>query len=179
LKVIRSSSRTSRAVFLDRDGVLNARPPEHEYVTSVDEFEWLPGAREAVVQLKRGGWTVAVVSNQRGVALGIVSTETLREIERRIQGDLAPDTEIDLFSYCPHDLDEGCDCRKPQPGLIMRAAGDLGVRLAGSWMIGDAESDVSAGRAAGCSTVLLSPEAPDTAADLVKPDLAAAARSLC
>jgi histidinol phosphatase-like enzyme len=61
----------------------------------------------------------------------------------------------------------------------MRAAGDLGVRLAGSWMIGDAESDVSAGRAAGCSTVLLSPDAPDTAADLVKPDLAAAARSLC
>ena len=75
-------------MFLDRDGVLNARPPEHEYVMSADQFDWLPGAREAVVELKRAGWKVAVVSNQRGVARGLVSPETLAEIEQRIQADL-------------------------------------------------------------------------------------------
>jgi D-glycero-D-manno-heptose 1,7-bisphosphate phosphatase len=166
-------------VFLDRDGVLNVRPPEHEYVTSAAGFAWLQGAREAVVELKRCGWKVAVVSNQRGVALGLVSTETLGEIEQRIQSDLAPEAAIDLFSYCPHDADEGCDCRKPRPGLIARAAAELEVEPGESWMIGDEESDVAAGRAAGCSTILLSAGAPDTAADAVEPDLAAAARRLC
>jgi D-glycero-D-manno-heptose 1,7-bisphosphate phosphatase len=166
-------------VFLDRDGVLNVRPPEHEYVTSIDQFAWLPGAREAVLGLKGAGWKVAVVSNQRGVALGLVSRATLAEIEERIQGDLGPEAAIDLFSYCPHDADNGCDCRKPRPGLITRAAAALGVEPGESWMIGDEESDVAAGRAAGCSTILLSPDAPDTAADAVEPDLAAAARRLC
>jgi len=159
--------------------VLNARPPEHEYVTSVDQFAWLPGAREAVVQLKRAGWRVAVVSNQRGVARGLVSPETLAEIERRIQADLGSEGAIDGFYYCPHDADDGCDCRKPRPGLIARAAAELGVEPGESWMIGDEESDVAAGRAAGCSTILLSPDTPDTAADLVEPDLAATARRLC
>lgn len=166
-------------MFLDRDGVLNVRPPAHEYVTSADRFAWLPGAREAVVELKRCGWKVAVVSNQRGVALGRVTAEALAEIEQRIQSDLAPDAAIDGFFHCPHDVDEDCDCRKPRPGLLVRAAGELRVDPAGSWMIGDEESDVAAGRAAGCSTILLSPYAPDTAADRVEPDLAAAARSLC
>lgn len=167
-------------MFLDRDGVLNARPPEHEYVTSVDQFAWLPGAREAVVQLKRAGWKVAVVSNQRGVARGFVSTETLAEIERRIQADLGREGAIDGFYYCPHDLDAGCDCRKPQPGLITRAASELGVRLKGSWMIGDDETDVVAGRAAGCTTILLTSESPGRdVADLVEPNLLSATRWLC
>ena len=167
-------------MFLDRDGVLNARPPEHEYVTSVDQFDWLPGAREAVVRLKRAGWRIAVVSNQRGVARGLVSPETLTEIEERIQADLGPDAALDGFFYCPHDLDEGCDCRKPRPGLIVRASAELEVEPGGSWMIGDDESDVAAGRAAGCSTILIAPEGDDpSAADLVEPDLAAAARRLC
>ncbi len=167
-------------MFLDRDGVLNARPPEHEYVTSADQFDWLPGAREAVVRLKRAGWRIAVVSNQRGVARGLVSPETLREIEERIQADLGPDAALDGFFYCPHDLDEGCDCRKPRPGLIVRAAAELAVEAGGSWMIGDDESDVAAGRTAGCSTILIAPDLGDpSAADLVEPDLAAAARRLC
>lgn len=166
-------------MFLDRDGVLNARPPEHEYVTSVDRFAWLPGAREAVVELTAAGWKVAVVSNQRGVARGLVSSHTLAAIEQRIQGDLAPEAAIDGFYYCPHDDGEDCDCRKPRPGLIARAAAELGVEPGKSWMIGDSESDVAAGRAAGCSTILISPETSDTAADLVEPDLAAAARRLC
>jgi D-glycero-D-manno-heptose 1,7-bisphosphate phosphatase len=167
-------------VFLDRDGVLNARPPEHEYVMSADQFDWLPGAREAVVQLKRAGWKVAVVSNQRGVARGLVSPETLAEIEERMQADLGPGAALDGFFYCPHDLDESCDCRKPRPGLIVRAAAELGVEPGGSWMIGDDESDIAAGRAAGCSTILIAPDCDSTdAPDLVEPDLAAAARRLC
>jgi D-glycero-D-manno-heptose 1,7-bisphosphate phosphatase len=166
-------------VFLDRDGVLNVRPPEHEYLTSAERFAWLPGARAAVAELKGAGWKVAVVSNQRGVARGLVSSGTLAEIEARIQADLGPDAALDGFFYCPHDLDEGCDCRKPRPGLIVRAAAELGIEAEGSWMIGDDESDIAAGRAAGCSTILISADASNTAADLVEPDLATAARRLC
>ena len=87
-------------MFLDRDGVLNARPHEHEYVSSVDRFAWLPGAREAVGELKTAGWKVAIVSNQRGVARGLVSSHTLAAIERRIQGDLAPEAAIDGRGAC-------------------------------------------------------------------------------
>jgi D-glycero-D-manno-heptose 1,7-bisphosphate phosphatase len=166
-------------VFLDRDGVLNVRPPDHEYLTSAERFAWLPGAQAAIAELKGAGWKVAVVSNQRGVARGLVSSGTLAEIEARIQADLGPAAALDGFFYCPHDLDAGCDCRKPRPGLIVRAAAELGVEPEGSWMIGDDESDIAAGRAAGCSTILISPEASDTAADLVEPDLATAARRLC
>lgn len=152
---------TGHAVFLDRDGVLNERPPAHEYVTSADQFVWLPGARDAVARFKASGWKVAVVSNQRGVARGLVTFEVLAEIERKIQEDLGPDAAIDGFYYCPHDLDEGCDCRKPRPGLLVRAAGDLGLDRAQSWMIGDEQSDVEAGRAAGCATILIGGDEPD------------------
>jgi len=168
-----------RAVFLDRDGVLNPRPPEHTYLTSAGEFEWLPGAREAVVALKEAGWKVAVVSNQRGVARGLVSTDVLAQIEQRIQRDLRP-AAIDGFYYCPHDLDAGCDCRKPHPGLLMRAASELGVDRSASWMIGDDANDVAAGRAAGCRTILIAPDGHDPGdAELVEPDLLSATRRLC
>ena len=170
---------SERAAFLDRDGTINVKAPEGEYITAPEGFEFLPGAERAIRLLAERGWRVIVVSNQRGVARGLVSTETLAEIERRIQGDLAPEAAIDGFYYCPHDADDGCDCRKPRPGLIARAAAELGVEPGESWMIGDEESDVAAGRAAGCSTILLSPDTPDTAADLVEPDLAATARRLC
>jgi D-glycero-D-manno-heptose 1,7-bisphosphate phosphatase len=173
------SGEARRAVFLDRDGVLNRRPPEHSYLTSARQFEWLPGAREAVVGLKAAGWKVAVVSNQRGVARGLVSTGVLTQIEQQIQRQLGSAAAIDGFYYCLHDLDAGCDCRKPQPGLILRAATELGVDRSASWMIGDDESDVAAGRAAGCKTILIAPGGERGGADLVEPDLLSATRRLC
>ncbi len=169
-----------RGAFLDRDGVLNVRPDAHAYVTRPDELRWLPGAREAVAALNRAGYRVAVVSNQRGIARGLLDERVLAEIEQRMRSDLSEvGAAIDGFYYCPHDLDEGCDCRKPAPGLILRAAGELGVDCAGSVVIGDEETDVAAGRAAGCRTALVSSDpTPATDADIVAGDLSAAVRAL-
>ena len=92
-----------RAVFLDRDGTLNVRAPEHEYVTSVGDFAWMPGAVEGVAPLARNGYVLTVISNQRGVGRGLVSEATLREIEQRMQQDLAAaGCAIERFRYCFH-----------------------------------------------------------------------------
>ncbi len=166
-----------RAAFLDRDGVLNERPAPGEYVTSLDEFRWIDGAADAVARLRSADYLVLVVSNQRGVARGLVTEDELRRIERDIQARLADEgASVAGFYYCPHEIDAGCDCRKPAPGLLTRAAADHAVALSSSVMIGDAESDVLAGRAAGCPTVRIGDEATRTLADLLVPDLATAAR---
>jgi D-glycero-D-manno-heptose 1,7-bisphosphate phosphatase len=174
------SPRSGRtAVFLDRDGTLNVRPPEHEYVARVEDFEWLPGAPEAVALLASRGYLLGVVSNQRGVALGVVTEATLGAIEDRIQrrlGDLG--CRIDAFRYCRHDLSHPCSCRKPAPGLLLGLARELDVDLGRSWMIGDDASDVAAGRAAGCNTVILGAHGDGSGADLTAGSLLEASRIL-
>jgi D-glycero-D-manno-heptose 1,7-bisphosphate phosphatase len=162
---------TRRAVFLDRDGTLNVRPREHEYVTSDSEFVWLPGAREGLARLARAGFVLTVVSNQRGVARGIVTRAALAAIEQRIQCDLAAcDCAVTAFRYCVHDGAE-CECRKPKPGLVLDLARELDLDLAASWMIGDTEDDVAAGAAAGCTTVLLGDRGVATCADALAASL--------
>ena len=160
------------AAFLDRDGVLNERPADHDYVRAIEALVLLPGAADAVRRLAAAGYVPVAVSNQRGVARGLVTWETLRAIEevltREIGGRIA-------FYYCPHDDADACDCRKPAPGLILRAAAELGLDLGRSVMIGDAESDVEAGRAAGTRTIRIAPPGTVTSADATAPDLAAAA----
>lgn len=147
---------TRRAVLLDRDGTLNVCAALHEYVTTAEAFEWLPGAPEALARLSRAGYVLGVASNQRGVARGLIPAATLTAIEQRIQHDLAPlGSTIEAFRYCPHDYDARCDCRKPKPGLLQMLAGDLDIDLDQSWMVGDSASDVAAGRAAGCRTALV------------------------
>jgi len=165
-----------RAVFLDRDGTLNVRPPEHEYLTTAADFVWLPEAREAVGKLAQAGFVLTVVSNQRGVGRGLVSPEAIREIERLIQRDLAAEgCSIESFRYCFHADEDGCNCRKPRPGMILDLADELNLDLAESWVIGDAPSDVVAGRAAGCRTALLGRARRNEAkTDLVVDSLAAA-----
>lgn len=149
--------RVSRpAAFVDRDGTINVRAAEHEYLTSVGDFEWLPGAVDGLVLLARAGYPLTVVSNQRGVARGLVSTDVLSGIEDVIQRGLREyGCSVEAFKYCVHDLDAGCDCRKPKPGMLLELADKLELDLARSWMIGDTESDVLAGRAAGCRTALI------------------------
>jgi D-glycero-D-manno-heptose 1,7-bisphosphate phosphatase len=162
------------AVFLDRDGTLNVRPAEHEYVTAAQDFTWLPGAREGVARLAQAGYVLTVVSNQRGVGRGLVSRDVLEDIERRIQGDLAAEgCAIEAFRYCFHGDGDDCDCRKPRPGMILDLAGALELDLAASWVIGDAASDAAAGRAAGCRTAIVG--GADATADLVAPSLLDAA----
>ena len=147
------------AVFLDRDGTINVRPPEHDYVRDSRDFEWLPGALAGLRKLADAGLPLVVVSNQRGISLGLVTPSTLLEIERRIQEALGGDGhQVTAFRYCPHGLDDGCDCRKPRPGLLHAAAQELGLDLGRSWMVGDSEADIEAGLAAGCRTIRLSTE---------------------
>jgi D-glycero-D-manno-heptose 1,7-bisphosphate phosphatase len=162
----------TRAAFLDRDGVINSRPPEHAYVRHPDQLDLIPGAAEAVQLLREGGFVPVVVSNQRGVARGLVTHATLRAIEEKIRAGGIP---IERFYYCPHGRDTGCDCRKPRPGLLLKAAKDLDLELGQSVMIGDAESDISAGRAAGCFTVRVGPSRTETAAEALVETLLEAA----
>jgi D-glycero-D-manno-heptose 1,7-bisphosphate phosphatase len=168
---------SGRAIFLDRDGVLNVRPPEHDYVRSAADFRWLPGAADGAARLGRSGYVLAVVSNQRGVARGLLTWDVLEEIERLIQSELVHrGARIEAFRYCPHDLNEGCSCRKPNPGMILSLADELELDVARSWTIGDSVSDMTAGRAAGTRTMLVGAEsaAAMESADLTAPSLLAA-----
>jgi D-glycero-D-manno-heptose 1,7-bisphosphate phosphatase len=169
-----------RAVFLDRDGTLNVRPPEHSYVTSVRDLRWIPGAPEAAAALARAGYALTVVSNQRGLARGLVTADVLAQLEMSMQADLAElGCRIEAFRYCPHDVDAGCGCRKPAPGLLLELADELGLDLGCSWMVGDEPGDVLAGRSAGCRTLFIGDEPPDGCLpDLVARSLPAGARLL-
>lgn len=139
-----------RAAFLDRDGVLNRRAPAHDYVRSPDEFFWLTGAREGVRRLNDEGWLVLVVSNQRGVARGLMTAQDVEAIHARAQRELGLiGAHVDAFYTCPHGDDDACACRKPQPGLLLRAAQDWDVDLAASFLVGDDERDLEAARRAG------------------------------
>ena len=160
-------------MFLDRDGTINVKPPEHEYVTAESDFVWLPGAPEALARLADSGFVLTIVSNQRGVARGLVEPGLLDRIEQRIQQHLARyGCAISAFAYCTHDLADACDCRKPKPGLILRLADRLQLDLAPSWVIGDSVTDVQAGLAAGCRTALVANARRDTRADVVAPSIA-------
>ena len=158
---------------------MNAKAAEHQYVTTPAEFAWLPGARAGIARLAAAGYLIAVVSNQRGVARGLVHPSTLVELEARIQNDLRPfNCAINAFRYCVHDVDVGCSCRKPEPGMILALAEELDVELANSWMVGDTESDVRAGAAAGCRTALIGLPGASVSADVTVRSLDEASRTI-
>jgi D-glycero-D-manno-heptose 1,7-bisphosphate phosphatase len=145
-----------RAVFLDRDGTINVRPAPHAYVTHAAGFQWLPGADRAMCRLAADVGPLFVVSNQRGVARGLLDRAVLDEIEEIVQRRLRPlGCGVEEFRYCTHERDEGCDCRKPAPGMLLALAAAHSIDLERSWMIGDSASDVAAGIAAGCRTCLI------------------------
>lgn len=146
----------TRAVFLDRDGVINQKAPAGEYIKTWSEVRLIPGAVQAVAALNRAGYKVLVVTNQRGVATNRVRVKDLLENHLRIQHEFAQSGAlISQMYYCPHDLGDRCACRKPQPGMLRRAAQEHGLDLHASWMIGDSLTDVQAGDRAGCHSVLL------------------------
>jgi len=145
-----------RAAFLDRDGVINRKAPEGQYVTRWEEMHFLPDAAAAIALLNQAGFLVIVVSNQRCIAKGLVTAAHLDSLHRRMCDALAgAGAIIDGVYYCPHDKQPPCDCRKPAPGMLLTAARANQIDLTASWMIGDSEIDVEAGRNAGCKTVLL------------------------
>jgi D-glycero-D-manno-heptose 1,7-bisphosphate phosphatase len=168
----------SRAAFLDRDGVLNYKPVEGQYVIRWDQFHLLPGASEAVRLLNRAGFLVIIASNQRCVAKGLITSGEMDAMHARMLLEFeAVGARIDAIYYCPHETHSLCFCRKPQPGMLLDAARTHNINLADSWMIGDSGCDVQAGRAAGCKTVHLMPDhlRRDVAADIVTSSLFGAA----
>jgi D-glycero-D-manno-heptose 1,7-bisphosphate phosphatase len=161
---------------VDRDGTINAAAAEHQYIASARDFRWLPGAVDGLVALARAGFVVTVVSNQRGVARGLVTIQTLTEIENLIQQRLSEHAcHISAFRYCVHDVQAQCECRKPAPGMLLDLASTLGLDLSRSWMIGDSDTDVGAGLAAGCHTALLRATGGGGEADIVTGSLREAA----
>ena len=151
---LRSPIRLARraCVFLDRDGVLNERILDG-YVTTWDAFRWKPDALEALATLARAGWPTIVVSNQSCVGRGILAPEALVEIMHEMTVRLEENgSPLSAWYCCPHAPDAGCDCRKPRPGMLLRAAAELGLDPSACHMIGNTPSDVDAGSAAGCTT---------------------------
>lgn len=161
-------------MFLDRDGLINRRPPVGTYVTRIEEFEILQGVPEAIRRLNDAGFPVFVVTNQRGLALRAMSGATVRRIHAELERALRrTGARLAGIYVCPHDVDAGCDCRKPQPGLLLRAAAKHGIDLRRSWMIGDSESDVLAGKRARCRTIRAGGDGGPAEAEAV-PDFVAA-----
>jgi D-glycero-D-manno-heptose 1,7-bisphosphate phosphatase len=143
-----------RAAFLDRDGVINKKPSEGQYVTRWEEMQFLPGVPEAIALLTGAGYGVFVVSNQRCVAKGLLTPRELESIHQRMCQDLADaGAIITKVYYCPHEKQPPCSCRKPAPGMLLTAARTHDLDLTSSWMIGDSDIDVEAGKIAGCKTV--------------------------
>jgi D-glycero-D-manno-heptose 1,7-bisphosphate phosphatase len=143
-------------VFLDRDGTLNVKPPDGEYVERPEELELLPGAAAAVRMLNRAGLWTGVVTNQRGVALGRMSASDLEAVHERLRRLLdLEEAHVDAIYACTHGLDE-CECRKPHPGLLLRAQSEHPeIDFARAAIVGDSTSDVQAGRRLGLRTVLI------------------------
>jgi len=146
----------NKAVFLDRDGVINRRPPQGDYLTRWEDMHLLPGTAEAISLLNRAGFRVIVVSNQRCVAKGLISAGELESMHERMCMVLAGEgATIDAVYYCPHERETGCACRKPAPGMLLTAANAHQIDLSASWMIGDSDIDIAAGHDAGCRTARL------------------------
>jgi histidinol-phosphate phosphatase family protein len=141
------------ALFLDRDGTLMV---DTGYVRNPDDVKLLPGATDLLREARTLGLRLVVISNQSGVARGIITEAQLVAVESRFEALLGEQgVTLDLILLCKHGPDDGCACRKPLPGLLHDAARALDIDLTSSVMVGDRASDVEAGRAAGCTTVLV------------------------
>lgn len=151
-------------VFLDRDGVINRKAPEGEYVTSWSEFAFLPGALDGLRRLAGSPARIVVVTNQRGIARGHMTEADLEDIHGRMRAAVAEaGGRLDAIYHCPHE--GGCACRKPEVGMFTQAAADLGLDLGASAMVGDSPSDMEAARRVGALRVLVGGGGGETSAD--------------
>jgi D-glycero-D-manno-heptose 1,7-bisphosphate phosphatase len=144
----------TRAIILDRDGVIN-QDSDH-YIKSVEEWQPIPGSIEAIVALADAGYSIGIATNQSGLARGLFSRQDLAAMHEKLfsliaaAGGIAP-----VIAFCPHHPDDNCSCRKPKTGLIVQLESELGVPLTGAFFVGDSYSDVLAARAHGCVPVLV------------------------
>ncbi|MCB9107486.1 MAG: D-glycero-beta-D-manno-heptose 1,7-bisphosphate 7-phosphatase [Anaerolineales bacterium] len=143
-----------QAIFLDRDGVICEN--RSDYVKSWREFKFLPGAKQSLAALRYLGLPIIVVTNQSAIGRGIIPAEVVEEIHRQMVTEIqAYGGHITRIYYCPHHPEAGCDCRKPQPGMLLQAAQELGIDLNQSYMVGDAVTDLVAGQQAYCHSILV------------------------
>jgi D-glycero-D-manno-heptose 1,7-bisphosphate phosphatase len=146
---------TNKAVFLDRDGTLNV---DKGYAHRIEDWEWLPGAVDAIAALKKAGFLVIVITNQAGIARGYYSGADVTRLHAWMNEELEKyGTRIDGFYYCPHHPEHGgeCECRKPRPGMLFQARQDFDIDFSRSWLIGDKASDIQASVAAGVKSILV------------------------
>lgn len=146
---------TNKAVFLDRDGTLNV---EKGYVHRIEDWEWIPGAVEAIVALKKAGFLVIVITNQAGIARGYYGNADVARLHAWVNEELRKHgTAIDGFYFCPHHPDYGgaCECRKPKPGMLYAAQQDFDIDFSRSWLVGDKAADIQAGLAVGIKPILV------------------------
>ena len=154
------SARSARAIVMDRDGTVC---DEVGYVNHVSRIRLLPRSAAAIRRAREAGFKTAIVTNQAGVARGYFDEELIHRVHDRVRELLAADgAAVDAIYYCPHHPDAGappyrldCDCRKPRPGMLLRARDELGIDLARSYLVGDSMRDVEAGHRVGATTVLV------------------------
>lgn len=167
-------SNKQKAVFLDRDGTINKYVG---FLRNIDDFELIDGVAEAVKKINASGYLAIVVTNQPVIARGEVTFAQLEEIHNKMETELGlKGAYLDAIYYCPHHPHKGydgevpelkidCDCRKPKPGMLLKAAQDFNIDLSSSYMVGDGENDIKAGIAAGCKTILVNGEGTDSKAE--------------
>lgn len=165
-KFIQTVGAARRCVFFDRDGIVNPSPGIGYYVTRWEDFHLLPDFVKALRVTRARGYQAVIVTNQRCVALGLVSAATIAAMHRKLQELLRQTFALEILdvAYCPHNEGE-CNCRKPAPGMLLAMAKKHGLDLAASWMVGDTESDVEAGRRAGCRTIRVNGDQTPSQAD--------------
>jgi D-glycero-D-manno-heptose 1,7-bisphosphate phosphatase len=147
------TQRLRRAVFLDRDGTIGE---ELGYVNHIDRFQIFPFAAEAIRELNRAEISVIVVTNQSGIARNIFPESLVHEVHKKMVAELAGGGAwVDAIYFCPHKSEDACECRKPNPGLLHRAAREHGLDLAASWIVGDRYADLEMGHTAGARGILV------------------------
>ena len=152
-------SQKRKAIFMDRDGVINYN--RDDYVKSWAEFKFIPGAKEAIKRINDTDKLLILITNQSPIGRGIFNKETLDNIHFKMLNELSTaGAHIDAIYFCPHKPDDNCDCRKPKPGLILKAAADYNIDLKESWMVGDSDTDLTSGAAAGCKTIKVDQKNP-------------------
>jgi len=146
----------NRCLFLDRDGVINEAMPRGEYLLHPDQFKLLPGIKELIDTAKDKGYLVVVVTNQPQISRGFIDHDGVKKIHKRMK-ELLP--QIDAVYYCPHhNLREKCECRKPLPGMLLQAGKDYSIDFSQSYILGDSDWDIGAGKAAGTKTIFIKNE---------------------
>ena len=156
VKLTKDFFKTKRVVFLDRDGTINKRPAQANYVTKIDDFIWINGAIEAISMLKKNGFLVIIITNQPGIARGCLTEKKLWGIHKKMCDDLLREgVTIDEILYCPHNWGDGCFCRKPNPGMLYEAQKKYSLNLSECYLIGDDKRDIEAGKRAGCKCIIV------------------------